>query len=218
MKTALKFAILFVLSPAIISCSSTENKIELFNGQDLDNWTIFVDSEDGEPRDLFYVEDGVMNTLGDPFGYIRTKESYSNYELHLEWRWVNEPSNSGVLLHVQGKDMIFPHCIEAQLMNGRAGDFVLMGKGAEITVQDSTYQVFSEENRYLAITKFEESSEKPAGEWNSYDITSRDGSIELRVNGVVQNIGSGASLTAGNIALQSEGAPLQFRNIYLKVL
>ncbi len=217
MKTLLKFVPLFAISLAVLSCS-TDNKIELFNGQNLDHWYIYVDSEDGEPGDLFYVEDGLMNTLGDPFGYIRTKESYSSYELHLEWRWTDEPSNSGVLLHVQGKEMIFPHCVEAQLMHGKAGDFVLMGKGAAITVNDSTYLVTSEEKRYLAIPKFEDSSEKPAGEWNSYDITSKDGIIELRVNGVLQNKGTEVSLTEGNIALQSEGGPLQFRNIYLKPL
>ncbi len=217
MKRLLKSALLLGLSLAVLSCS-TENKIELFNGQDLDNWNIIVDSEDGEPKDLFYVEDGLMNTLGDPFGYIRTKESYSNYKLHVEWRWTEEPSNSGVLLNVQGKDMIFPHCVEAQLMHGKAGDFVLMGKGAAITVKDSTYLVTSEEKRYLAIPKFEESSEKPAGEWNTYDITSKDGTLELYVNGVLQNKGTGMSLTEGNIALQSEGGPMQFRNIYLQAL
>ncbi len=217
MKTLLKSALLLGLSLAVLSCS-TENKIELFNGQDLDNWSIIVGSEDGEPKDLFYVEDGLINTLGDPFGYIRTKESYSNFKLHLEWRWTEEPSNSGVLLNVQGKDMIFPHCVEAQLMHGKAGDFVLMGKGAVITVKDSTYLVTSEEKRYLAIPKFEESSEKPAGEWNTYEITSKDGTLELYVNGVLQNKGTGMSLTEGNIALQSEGGPMQFRNIYLQAL
>ncbi len=217
MKTLLKSALLLVLSLVVLSCS-TEKKIELFNGQDLDNWNIIVDSEDGEPKDLFYVEDGLMNTLGDPFGYIRTKESYSNYKLHLEWRWTEEPSNSGVLLNVQGPELIFPHCVEAQLMHGKAGDFVLMGKGAAITVKDSTYLVTSEERRYLAIQKFEESSENPAGEWNSYDITSKDGILELYVNSVLQNKGTGMTLTEGNIALQSEGGPMQFRNIYLQPL
>jgi hypothetical protein len=217
MKKSLNSALLLGISLLLFSCS-TENRIELFNGQDLDNWNIIVDSEDGEPRDLFYVEDGLLNTLGEPFGYIRTRESYSNYKLHLEWRWVREPANSGVLLNVQGKDIIFPHCVEAQLMNGRAGDIVLMGKGASITVKDSTYTVVSEENRYLAIQKFEESSENPAGEWNSYDITSLDGNLELVVNGVLQNSGTGMTLTEGNIALQSEGGPLQFRNIYLQPL
>ena len=217
MKTLLKSALLLGFSLAVLSCS-TENKIELFNGQDLDNWNIIVDSEDGEPKGLFYVEDGLMNTLGDPFGYIRTKESYSNFKLHVEWRWTEEPSNSGVLLNVQGKDMIFPHCVEAQLMHGKAGDIVLMRKGASITIKDSTYMVTSEENPYLGIPKFEESSEKPAGEWNTYEITSKDGTLELYVNGVLQNKGTGMSLTEGNIALQSEGGPMQFRNIYLQPL
>ena len=202
---------------ALFSCKS-ENRIELFNGQDLDNWNIIVDSEDGEPRDLFYAEDGLLNTTGTPFGYIRTKESYSNYILHLEWRWTEEPANSGVLINVQGEEIVFPHCVECQLMNGRAGDIVLMGKGAEITVRDSTYRVTSEERRYLSIPKFEESSELPAGEWNTYEITSQDGNLEVIVNGVLQNKGTGMSLTGGNIALQSEGGPIQFRNIYLQPL
>jgi hypothetical protein len=67
MKVLLKLSLPLAFSLALISCN-TEKKIELFNGQDLDNWTIYVDSEDGEPKDLFYVEDGLMNTLGDPFG------------------------------------------------------------------------------------------------------------------------------------------------------
>ncbi|MDF1576006.1 MAG: DUF1080 domain-containing protein [Bacteroidales bacterium] len=217
MKTLLKSALLLTLSLGILSCS-TEKKIELFNGQDLDNWNIIVDSDDGEPGDLFFVEDGLLNTLGDPFGYIRTKETYSNYKLHLEWRWTEEPSNSGVLINVQGRELIFPHCVEAQLMHGKAGDIVLMGKGAAITVMDSTYLVTSEDRRYLAIPKFEESSEKAAGQWNSYDITSLNGSLELYVNGVLQNKGTGMSLTEGNIAIQSEGGPMQFRNIYLQPL
>lgn len=213
----LKSILLLALSLVVLSCN-TEKKIKLFNGRNLDNWYLFVESEDGQPRDLFYVENGILNTLGDPFGYIRTKESYSNYKLHLEWRWPGEPSNSGVLLNVQGKELIFPHCVEAQLKDGSAGDIVLMGKGAQITVRDSTYLVASEEYRYLAVRKFEESSEKAPGEWNSYDITVQDGQLELVVNGVLQNTGSGMTLTEGNIALQSEGGPLQFRNIYLQPL
>jgi hypothetical protein len=108
--------------------------------------------------------------------------------------------------------------VECQLKNSNAGDIVLMGKGAGITIRDSTYQVVSEENRYLVIPKFEVSSEYPAGQWNSYDITNLDGNIEVLVNGVLQNIGTDMIPDEGNIALQSEGGPLQFRNIYLELL
>ncbi len=38
------------------------------------------------------------------------------------------------------------------------------------------------------------------------------------VNGILQNVGSNMTLTEGNIALQSEGAPMQFRNIFLQAL
>jgi hypothetical protein len=214
MKTLLKSALLLGLSMVVLSCNN-EKKIELFNGHDLDNWNIIVDSEDGEPQDLFYVEDGVINTSGDPFGYIRTKDAYSNFKLHLEWRWTSEPANSGVLINVRGDEIVFPHCVECQLKNGSAGDIVLMGKGAAITVEDSTYTVTSDQFRYLSIPKFEESSENPAGEWNSYDITSLAGVLKVVVNGVPQNSGTDMVPSEGNIALQSEGGPIQFRNIYL---
>ena len=79
----------------------------------------------------------------------------------------------------QGKDMIWPLAIECQLMHEHAGDLVLIGKGSGITVKDSSYLIVSEENRYKVIPKFEEDSENPAGEWNSYDITSRDGNLEV---------------------------------------
>jgi len=217
MKTLLNSALFISLTILALSCKSNKS-IELFNGQDLDNWNIIVSTEDVEPSELFYVEDGLLNTIGVPFGYIRTKESYSNYKLHLEWRWIGEPSNSGVLINVQGEDLIFPHCVECQLKNSNAGDIVLMGKGAGITIRDSFYTVTSEENRYLVIPKFEESSEYPAGQWNSYDITSLDGEIEVMVNGVLQNSGIDMTPSEGNIALQSEGSPIQFRNINLQPL
>ncbi len=214
MKTLFKSVLFFAVVFLVLSCGS-EKKTVLFNGQDLTNWTIFTGDEDVDPGDVFWVEDGILNTSGEPFGYLRSKESYSNYKLHVEWRWPGEPTNSGVLLHVQGSDRIFPHCIECQLMHGNAGDIVLMGAGAGVTVRDSSYLVTSDERFYLSIPKFEDSSEKAAGEWNSYDITSLNGELEIVVNGVVQHTATEVTMNEGNIALQSEGSPLQFRNIYL---
>jgi hypothetical protein len=57
--------------------------------------------------------------------------------------------------------------------------------------------------------------EKPLGEWNRYEITCKGDTIELKVNGVKVNEGSRAERTKGKIALQSEGAPISFRNIKL---
>ena len=217
MKTLLKPALFLFILAITLSCSP-EKKTVLFNGENLDNWTIFTGDADVNPEDVFWVENGILHTSGDPFGYLRSKESFSNYKLHVEWRWPEKPTNSGVLLHVQGKDRIFPHCIEAQLMHGKAGDIVLMGAGSGVTVRDSTYLVTSDENFYLGIPKFEESSEFEPGEWNTYEITCKEGELEFVVNGVVQHTATEVTMNEGNIALQSEGSPLQFRNVYLVAL
>jgi hypothetical protein len=206
---------LFSMTALLLSCENN-TRVELFNGKDLDNWVIFVSSEEVAPEELFWVENGMIHTTGVPNGYIRTRETYENYSLHVEWRWMEEPTNSGVLLHVQEPDMIWPLAIECQLMHEHAGDLVLIGKGAGATVKDSTYLITSEEKRYAVIPKFDEVSEKTAGEWNSYEITSVNGELKVLVNGVLQHEASDLTLTRGHILLQSEGSPMQFRNVYLE--
>ncbi|HEC42482.1 MAG TPA: hypothetical protein ENI20_06605 [Bacteroides sp.] len=46
-------------------------------------------------------------------------------------------------------------------------------------------------------------------------MTCRRKNIGLLVNGVRQNKAIEATLTSGRIALQSEGGPIEFRNIHL---
>lgn len=209
----------FILAVAIFSFTACNNeeKIELFNGENLNNWTIVL-PDTVDASSVFFVNNGVIHVGGIPNGYIRTNDTYDSYKLHVEWRWLEEPKNSGVLLHATGEDMIWPNCIEAQLMNGNAGDFVLIGKGSGLTARDSVYLVTSEENRYAVIKKLEESSENAPGEWNSYDITVTENSIKLEVNGTLQNECTAPTKTSGSICLQSEGGPMEFRNIYLTSL
>lgn len=198
------------------SCTS-KNEIALFNGENLDNWSIFV-SDETPAESVFWVEDNLINVSGTPKAYLKTLEQYENYKLHLEWRWVAEPKNSGVLLHVRGEDMIWPNCIEAQLMAGNAGDFVLIGKGAGFTCQDTVRLLESDKPRYAIFPKLTESSENKAGEWNTYDISVEGTNITLEVNGIIQNTVTDATFKKGYIALQSEGGPIQFRNIKLREL
>lgn len=214
MKKLTLFLLTTLLVFSIHSCKESE-KIQLFNGENLDNWTLFVGDTAVNPGEVFYVEDGLLKIKGKPNGYIRTKGTYSNYILHVDWRWVEEPANSGVLLHAHGPDMLWPLCIEAQLMNGNAGDFVLIGEGSGITVQDTSYLIEPGERMFESIPKFEESSEKPAGEWNTYEIKCTDDLIELKVNGVLQNRGTDPTFTQGNICIQSEGGPMEIRRIEL---
>jgi hypothetical protein len=186
-----------------------EKRIELWNGKDFTGFKFFLEDSTTDPMTVWMIKDDVIHCTGVPAGYFYTEKEYSNYKLHVEWRWAAEPGNSGVLLHKQDPDAVWPKSIEAQLKSGNAGDFYLIG-GTTMNEQ------VDKSNR--RVEKKEESSELEAGEWNTYNITCKGDSLIVIVNGVTQNVGSGASVTSGKICLQSEGKPIEFRNIYLDPL
>jgi len=194
---------------------SPKSRTTLFNGRDFAGWKLHVDDPNVNVDDIWSVRDGVVHCVGKPNGYMRTTKAYHDYKLHIEWRWAAEPTNSGVLLHAGGQDQVWPRCIEAQLKSGSAGDFVLI-RYTGITVDGKEYGDPSK--MFVSIPKKQASSEKPSGQWNSYDITCRGDEIRVYVNEVLQNEGVKATDRCGWICLQSEGSPIEFRNIYIEPL
>ncbi|MBT4483363.1 MAG: DUF1080 domain-containing protein [Candidatus Latescibacteria bacterium] len=197
----------------LVLCSCKSKTIQLWNGKDFNGWKFFVADSKIDVNKVWSIKNGVIHCKGVPNGYMRTESDYSNYILYLEWRWVENESNSGILLHAQEPDLVWPRCIECQLKSGNAGDFVLIGAGT-ITVDGEKY---TNTERFLAIPKKQESTEKQIGKWNSYKIICRDDEITCYVNNVLQNRGTQTSLTKGKICIQSEGAPIEFRNIRLEL-
>ena len=190
-------------------------KTVLFNGKDLSGWVRFIPRDRRGPDKkwtvdkVWSVRDGVIHCTGKPNGYIRTCESYANYKLHVEWRWAEKPTNSGVLLHRTGIDRIWPRCIEAQLMHRNAGDFWILG-GATLKHGGTVKRGRG--------PKKNPSNEKPPGEWNNYDIICEGSTVRLTINGLPQNEGTDANPSTGPICLQSEGSAIEFRNVYLEPL
>jgi len=184
-------------------------KTVLFNGKDLSNWVFKLKDPSIDPATVFTVNKGVIKISGNPFGYMRTKEIYSDYKLHVEWRWPAEPTNSGVFVNAQGPDSIWIKCIECQLKAGNAGDFVCMN-GADMNER--------QDKSKMGVNKFVDSSEKPAGEWNTMKVICKGNIIEVYINGVLQNRGTNVSVNKGYICLQSEGKEIEFKNIHLTKL
>lgn len=180
--------------------------IILFNGKDLSNWVFKLKDASIDPASVFTIRNGVIHITGNPFGYMRTKDTYSDYKLHVEWRYPSEATNSGVFVHAQPPDSIWLKCVECQLQAGNAGDFVCMN-GADMSERTDKSKVF--------VKKLASSSEKPTGEWNTMEITCKSNTIEVVVNGVFQNKGTNVNLSKGSICLQSEGKDIEFRNVYL---
>ncbi len=188
-------------------------KIQLFNGKDFAGWAKYITAEPGSNPDITWtITNGVIRCTGKPFGYLMTQQSYADFKLHVEYRWYGtaEQMNSGIFVFKTGPDSFFlPKAIETQLKKGSAGDFVLLSR-ATLNGLDNP------KNR--SVKKQAASSEKPDGEWNSVDIVVKGNTLASSVNGILQNTGKDAYTDAGQICLQSEGGPIEFRAITLEPL
>lgn len=200
-----------------IGCASAQSpaalvpfqRVDLFDGKTLSGWT-FVSKETNSPAaSIWSVTNGVIVCLGKPYGYARTLQTYRDYRLHAEWRWPESPGNSGVFVHLNPPDQVWPLCFEAQLLAGNAGELRLNGGARLASLVDP---------KAAKLPRRHPSSEKPAGQWNAYDITCRGNTVAIRVNGVLQNEAAGTSVDSGAIGLQAEGALVEFRNLYLEPL
>lgn len=209
MKKILVVALMFM-----VLSGYAKKKESLFNGKDLNGWTIFVADSKISPEKFFYVNNGMIETPGVPMGYLRTKKVYSNYHLHVEWRYPEKPTNSGIFVHTNGPDKMWPQHYQCQLKTLCAGDFIVNAVGEKATAGDSIY-VGTEKVKPIAI-KLHPTNEKGPGEWNSYDIECKGSTVEITVNGLLQNTVKNCSMTKGSIGLQAEGSKIQFRNIWIE--
>lgn len=204
---------LAVMAATLFSFSSemkAQKTEKLFNGKDLSNWNFLVDKNSVPTEQVFSVRDGLIHIAGKPFGYMYTKEKYSNYKLHVEWRWPNGvEANSGIFLLIADTKNPFPNGVECQLHAGDAGDFVLLG-GSDLAEFQS--KPGTPRPAFPVVKKTNPSSEKPAGEWNEANIFVKDGVITVYINGVYQNTGTNKQKD-GFIGLQSEGNDIEFRNV-----
>lgn len=202
----------------------------LFNGKDTTGWTFTLrppkDQPDSkpDPKDTWSEKDGVLVCTGKPNGYIATEKEYENYVLRLKWRYPKDVQTpkSGVLLHLTGEDKVWPNSIEAQLNAGFAGDIWLNadkeGKMPKLDFPAEQKDAANKEGRHFFRLNKDDKTEKAFGEWNEYEITCKGGDITLVVNGKAANKATGGELKKGRIALQSEGAPVEFKDIEIKTI
>lgn len=212
MNSRILIAFLVVLSPCLALAGEP---VALFNGNDLSGWTAVLADENAKAEDVWSVHDGVLHCKGQPVGYIKTEKEYSNYELSLQWRFPqgSQGGNSGVLVHTSepGAIGIWPKSIEVQLHRGDAGDFWVIG--TDLNVENEEARKMG--RRHLNLT---DDSENPIGEWNTMVIVCLQDRITVTVNGDLVNEASDCTVTEGAISLQSEGAPIEFREIVLTSL
>jgi hypothetical protein len=219
-----------VVTPGAKYGEPPSDAVILFNGKNLDEWVLAKDAT--TPADWIVSKDIV--TVKKTSGNIQTKRSFSNYQLHIEWRI---PSNITGSDQARGNSGLF-------LASTGPGD-----DGYEMQILDcynnSTYTNGQTASIYKQGIPLANACRKP-GEWQSYDVIwtapvfNADGSLvsPARVtafhNGVlVQNNFElkGGTRYRGKpyykahgpspIKLQAHGdksEPISFRNIWIRPL
>jgi hypothetical protein len=196
----------------------------LFNGRDLEGWHVDVPAMDKDTgaRNPFIVRNGLLVSLGTPGGHLITDAVYQNYRLQVEYRFAGKPGNCGVLAHASKPRMLygmFPQSIEIQMMHENAGDFWCIGE--DITVPDMGKRRGPKkdwgvtEGRQRRVLNLTDGSEKPLGEWNTMIVECVGDAVKVWVNGDLVNYGDHCTASKGQIALQAEGAEVEFRKVAL---
>ncbi|MBB2950914.1 MULTISPECIES: 3-keto-disaccharide hydrolase [Sphingobacterium] len=218
------YSALFIVSSLAFSLSSCAQSKNLFNGKDLAGWHIDVPEMDKNTtvKSPFLVRDGMLVSMGNPNGHIITDKSYKNYSLDVEYRFAGKSGNCGVLVHASTPRALygmFPKSIEVQMMHENAGDFwcivedIKVPNMVERRGEPAEWGITEDKKR--RILNLTDNSEKPLGEWNSMRIECLDRKIKVWVNGDLVNEGYDCTANSGQIALQAEGAEVEFRKVLL---
>ena len=187
----------------------------LFNGRDLSGWV----NVNCAPE-TWSVREGMIHSSGKPICELRTDRMYENFILELEYQHLVAGGNAGVFIWgdaITARGQPFVRAIEVQVLDGRNTDNytshgdVFPIHGAKMTPDRPHPGGW---DRSLPS----ERRARPAGEWNHYRITARNGTLTLAVNGKEVSGGHDISPRKGYIHLESEGGEVLYRNIRIQEL
>jgi hypothetical protein len=163
----------------------------VFNGVNMEGLT-------KENAGNFDVKDGILRYTGGGKGWLRTNKTYTNYALVMVWRFPNQTSESDAGIFVKAKpgDKGNPFPASPQLSMGPGGDFgSLLGK------KSATELI-------------------KRGDWNTYQLTVRDGVATMAVNGQApwDMVESPMLSGPGHVGIQVENFPLEIAQLWIMPL
>jgi hypothetical protein len=203
-----------------------------------DDWRTLGESDfadvNGNP-DTWTWKDGVLYCSGVPIGVLRTRQTFTNFELSLRWRHLRKAGNSGVFVWVPEEalatlkpDALPDHGIEVQMLDhgfreqyeqksGKKGDWFTTD-GDIFAVGKSKLTPFPPLSPDGSRSFPRQKLSRGAGEWNHYYVRATSGEVRLWVNGEEVSGGRGALPRTGHLCLESEGSPVEFKEIRVREL
>lgn len=177
----------------------------------------------------------ILYCTGQPIGVMRTQKQYANFELVVQWRHLRPGGNSGIFAWASEealKDLppgkLPAGGIEVQILDhgfaeqyekrtGKKGDWFTTN-GDVFAVGTSRMTPFPPTSPNGSRSFPTRNLSKGAGEWNHYYVRGVNGEIRLWVNGEEVSGGTGCQPASGYLCLESEGSPIEFRQIRIREL
>lgn len=180
-------------------------------------------------------KDGVIYCTGQPVGVTRSVKQYTNFEMVAEWCHRKSGGNSGFFLWA-AEDALqdvprgtLPRCgIEIQVLDhgyteqyekrtGKKPDW-FSTNGDVFPVGRSKLEPFPPVSPNGQRSFPRKNLSKGIDQWNHYYVRAINGEVRLWVNGEEVSGGKNAEPRSGHLCLESEGAPVEFRNIRIREL
>ena len=175
--------------------------IKLFNGWDLEGWTI-------QNGGRFSVQDGILKVDGGT-GWLRSNKTYGDFKLRVEFRFLEKGANSGIFVRTgptskNDKNGWPDNGYQVQVMDSPKGKplATLVSCGAPSFEQKPNLQ---------ALKK----AYKPVREWQTFEITAKGESLAIKLNGVEVTTATKIQNRKGHIGIQGNQGLLEFRKIEL---
>jgi hypothetical protein len=186
-------------------------------------------------RDTWTWKNGVLHCSGKPIGVMRTRQKFTNVEMVVEWRHLRPAGNSGVFVWVPDEalaqlkpDVLPDYGIEVQMLDhgyrdqyekrsGKKGDWFTTN-GDIFAVGKSKLTPFPPLSPDGSRSFPRKELSRGTPDWNHYYVRAINGELRLWVNGEEVSGGSGAEPRTGYLCLESEGSPVEFKNIRVREL
>jgi hypothetical protein len=188
--------------------------VSLFDGKSLKGWKLVGGKGPG-----YVAENGILVCPADGGGNLFTEREYANFVLRFDYR-MEAGGNNGVGIRAPLEGDAAYQGMEIQILDDRHEKYRSWIRPEQYS--GSIYHIAP------ARTGFQ----KPAGEWNSEEITANGRHIRIKLNGVVivdWNLDlvqepdllkkhPGVSRAAGHLGFLGHGTRVEFRNIRVREL
>src|SRR5262245_40254636 len=218
MKALPLLPIILLASANLVSGAEGDGFVPLFNGRDLTGWTNINCAPE-----TWSVRNGVICCTGRPTGALRTLKQYENFIFEAEWRHLTSGGNAGIFVWsspLAAPGVPFLRAIEVQVLdhgyNAHGKNEWYTTHGDVFPIHGSTMKPFGRHNGQRSFPSEERS--KPSPESTHYRSVATNGVLRRSVNGKEVSGGEDCDWRKGYLGLESEGSPVEFRNIRLMEL